>query len=75
MIPLRKSAAKLLKCDFNDVCVGSSATEILSSLAWAIAPKEGTNIVSTQASFPSTVYPWTRVSQEFNSEIRLEVSK
>ena len=71
MIPLRKSTAKLLKCDFNDVCVGSSATEILSSLAWAIAPKEGTNIVSTQASFPSTVYPWTRVSHEFNSEIRL----
>ncbi|MDE0953537.1 MAG: aminotransferase class V-fold PLP-dependent enzyme [Candidatus Poseidoniales archaeon] len=71
MIPLRKSAAKLLQCDFNDVCVGSSATEILSSLAWAIAPKEGTNVVSTQASFPSTVYPWTRVSQEFNSEIRL----
>ena len=71
MMPLRKSAAELLQCDFNDVCVGSSATEILSSIAWAIAPKEGTNIVSTKASFPSTVYPWTRVSQEFNSEIRL----
>jgi selenocysteine lyase/cysteine desulfurase len=71
MIPLRKSTAKLLQCDFNDVCVGSSATEILSSIAWAISPKEGTNIVSTKASFPSTVYPWTRVSQEFNSEIRL----
>jgi len=71
MIPLRKSTANLLGCPISDVCVSSSATELLSSLAWAIAPKKGTNIVSTRASFPSTVYPWKRVSEEFGSEIRL----
>jgi selenocysteine lyase/cysteine desulfurase len=70
MIPLRKATANLLECPFSDVCVSSSATEILSSLAWAIAPKNG-NIVSTKASFPSTVYPWQRVADEFGSEIRL----
>ncbi|MDE0741973.1 MAG: aminotransferase class V-fold PLP-dependent enzyme [Candidatus Poseidoniia archaeon] len=71
MIPLRKSTANLLECPITDVCVSSSATELLSSLAWAIAPKKNSNIVSTRASFPSTVYPWQRVSDEFGAEIRL----
>ena len=70
MMPLRKAAATLLGCSSSDVCVGSSASELLGSLAWAIAPKKG-NIVSTRASFPSTVYPWQRVADEFGSEIRL----
>ena len=70
MMPLRKATANLLGCPFSDICVSSSATEILSSLAWAVAPKNG-NIVSTRASFPSTVYPWQRVADEFDSEIRL----
>lgn len=71
MIPLRTATSKLLKCPISDVCVSSSATEILCSLAWAIAPKKGTNIVSTRASFPSTVYPWKRVAEEFGAELRL----
>ena len=70
MIPLRKATATLLGCTSSDICVGSSATELLGSLAWGIAPKKG-NIVSTRASFPSTVYPWQRVADEFGSEIRL----
>ena len=71
MIPLRNATSKLLKCPISDVCVSSSATEILCSLAWAIAPKKGANIVSTRASFPSTVYPWKRVAEEFGAELRL----
>ena len=71
MIPLRTATAKLLECPISDVCVSSSATEILCSLAWAIAPKKGANIVSTRASFPSTVYPWKRFAEEFGAELRL----
>ena len=71
MIPLRTATSKLLQCPISDICVSSSATEILCSLAWAISPKDGKNIVSTKASFPSTVYPWKRVSEEFGAEIRL----
>ena len=71
MMPLRTATSKLLECPISDVCVSSSATEILCSLAWAIAPKKGKNIVSTKASFPSTVYPWKRVSEEFGAGIRL----
>ena len=71
MIPLRTATSKLLECPISDVCVSSSATEILCSLAWAIAPKKGGNIVSTRASFPSTDYPWKRVAEEFGAELRL----
>ena len=71
MIPLRRAAARLLSCSVEDVCVGSSATELLCSLAWAVSPPRGSNIVSTKASFPSTVYPWTRVADENGAEVRL----
>ena len=54
MIPLRKSTANLLECPMTDVCVSSRATELISSLAWAIATKKNRNNVSTRASFPST---------------------
>lgn len=71
MMPLRAAAASLLSCDLEDICCGSSATGILSSIAWAVMPQEGQNVVSTRASFPSTVYPWSRVSQSTGAEIRL----
>ena len=71
MMPLRRAAARLLSCGVEDVCVGSSATELLCSVAWAVSPPSGSNIVSTRASFPSTVYPWTRVADANGAEVRL----
>ena len=71
MMPLRTAASRLLSCDVADVCVGSSATELLCSIAWAMSPREGTNVVSTRSSFPSTVYPWSRVADQNGAEIRL----
>lgn len=71
MMPLREAASRLLSCDVADVCVGSSATELLCSIAWAMSPQEGTNVVSTRSSFPSTVYPWARVADQNGAEIRL----
>jgi len=71
LMPLRESAARLLSCEVGDVCAGSSATELICSLAWAISPSKGSNIVSTRASFPSTVYPWRRVAEANGAEIRL----
>ena len=55
-------AAKLFNVDPYDIAIGSSTTELLSSLAWAISLIIGQNIVSTQIVFPSTVYPWKRVT-------------
>ncbi len=71
MMPLRRAAARLLSCGIEDVCVGSSATELLCSVAWAVSPPDGSNIVSTRASFPSTVYPWSRVADANGAEVRL----
>ena len=58
---LRLMAARLFHVQPEDIAVGSSATELLASLAWAVDVNPGSNIVSTEVVFPSTIYPWTRV--------------
>ena len=72
---LHKSAADILRAEPYEIAGGSSATELLSSLAWSISPKKGENIVSTSSAFPSTVYPWSRVAATTGAEIRLAESK
>jgi len=69
--PLQNAVSKLLNCDIDEVCCGSSATELLSTVAWGITPQKYQNIVSCEASFPSTVYPWHRICEEYNCELRL----
>ena len=71
MMPLRKAASRLLSCHPSDIFCGSSATEMMSSVAWAVMPPKHTNVVSTKAAFPSTVYPWSRVAMATGAEIRL----
>ena len=75
MMPLRRATARLLSCKVEDVCVGSSATELLCSVAWATSPPKGSNIVSTRASFPSTVYPWIRVADANGALARSAVTR
>ena len=74
-VSLHKSAAKLINATSNDIAAGSSATELLSSLAWAIMPNKNQNVVSTNIVFPSTVYPWMRVASSTGCEIRLSKEK
>ena len=68
---LHASAARLFNCRPEDIAVGSSATELLASLAWAVAPAAGSNIVSTRLEFPATIYPWARVARHTGAEVRL----
>jgi len=68
---LHRAAAELINAQSSEISAGSSATELLSSLAWAISPKKGKNIVSTSSAFPSTVYPWMRVIKSTRAELRL----
>jgi cysteine desulfurase/selenocysteine lyase len=68
---LHRASARLFNARPEDIAVGSSATELISSLAWAVAPESGTNVVSTDIVFPSTLYPWLRVARHTNCEIRL----
>jgi len=68
---LHNAAARLFNALPADIAVGSSATELISSLAWAVAPGHGTNVVNTDIVFPSTLYPWLRVARHTNCEVRL----
>ena len=72
---LHKTAADFVRAEPYEIAGGSSATELLSSLAWSISPKKGENIVSTSSAFPSTVYPWSRVAATTGAEMRLAESK
>lgn len=68
---LHTAAAHLFNARPVDIAVGSNATELLASLAWALAPESGANIVSTDIAFPSTVYPWARVARHMKCELRM----
>ena len=72
---LHRAAAHLINATTDDIAVGSSATELLCSLAWAVSPEKDQNVVSTEIVFPSTVYPWQRVANSTGCEIRLAKEK
>ncbi len=72
---LHRQAARLFNASPADIAAGSSTTELLSSLAWAVMPGADTNVVSTDVSFPASVYPWRRVANHTGCEIRLAHSK
>src|SRR5262245_16710765 len=57
---LRAAFAGLIGAAPTDVAIGSCATELIASVAWALAPARGRTIVATDITFPSTVYPFTR---------------
>src|SRR6201988_2637726 len=69
--PLHASAARLFNCRPEEIAVGSSATELLASLAWAVAPAAGTTVVRPSLEFPATIYPWARVARHTGAEVRL----
>lgn len=68
---LRRAIARLFNAKPADIAVGSSATELLASLAWGVSPRAGENVVGTDAAFPSVVFPWARVARETGAEVRL----
>ena len=68
---LHRAGAKLFNAEPEDIAAGSSATELLGSLAWAVAPEAETNVVGTASAFPSTMYPWQRVAARTGCQIRL----
>ena len=51
---LHQAFARLVGAAPTDIAVASSTTEMLASLAWAIAPDSGTNIVSTEIGHPQS---------------------
>jgi selenocysteine lyase/cysteine desulfurase len=68
---LRAASARLLNARDEDIAVGSSATDLLSSLAWALLPQPDQVIVGTEAAFPSAIYPWQRIARHTGCVVRL----
>lgn len=67
---LRESFATLIGTSASNIAIASNATELMASLAWALAPGAGANIVGVDVVFPSTVYPWVRVARHTGCEMR-----
>lgn len=66
---LRAEFAGLIGASPTDIAVASSASELIASVAWAIMPRAGTRIVTTDVVFPSAAYPWARVARHTGAEI------
>ena len=67
---LRAGFAGLIGARPQDAAVASSATELIQSLAWALSPKAGRTIVTTEVVFPTTAYPWARVARHSGASLR-----
>jgi len=67
----RDEAASLLNAHRDEIAILSSATEGMCSFAYCLDLKPNANVVSTDAEFPSVVYPWIRLRSEKNIEVRL----
>ena len=67
---LSNAAAKLFRAGPQDIAIASGETPLMASLAWAVSPSEGSNIVTSEASHPSTIYPWMRVAEATRAEVR-----
>ncbi len=70
-VGLHAAFARLIGASSRDIAVGSSFTELVASLAWAMMPGKEENIVGVDVVFPSTIYPWLRVAHTTGCEIRL----
>lgn len=60
---LTRAAARLFNAGVDDIAIASSESVLMASLAWAVMPDAGSNIVATRICHPSTIYPWIRVAE------------
>jgi cysteine desulfurase/selenocysteine lyase len=67
---LNRAAARLFNAGLDDIAVASSESVLMSSLAWAVMPGRGSNIVSARVTHPSTIYPWLRVAEHTGAQVR-----
>ena len=67
---LSEAAGKLFNAGPEDIAIASGETSLMASLAWAVSPPEGSKIVASEACHPSTIYPWMRVAETTEAEVR-----
>jgi cysteine desulfurase/selenocysteine lyase len=68
---LRQATARLLGAQPDEIACASNASESLCSVAWALSPGSGRNVVSARIEHPTVVYPWLRVARLTGCDVRL----
>jgi selenocysteine lyase/cysteine desulfurase len=67
----RELLAELLGARPDQVAFMRNTSDALSTVANGLEWKRGDNIVTFSREFPSNIYPWLRVRDEFGVEVRL----
>jgi selenocysteine lyase/cysteine desulfurase len=67
----RELVAELLSVQPEHIAFMRNTSDGLSTIANGIKWQRGDNIVSFEREFPSNVYPWRRIRDEFGVQIRL----
>lgn len=68
----RSAAARLINARPEQFAFLRNTSEALSAIANGISWKPGDNIVSAAIEFPANVYPWSRLSDAYGVELRLQ---
>ena len=65
----RGAAAELIHCELDDIALVHRASQGVNIVSGLVKPGKGENIVLTDLSYPSSVYPWAGYEQK-GAEIR-----
>jgi selenocysteine lyase/cysteine desulfurase len=68
----RAAAARLVNAKPHEIAFLRNTSEGLSVIANGVTWRRGDNIVSVEVEFPANIYPWLRVQQQANVELRLQ---
>lgn len=67
---LRLKGASILNCDYNQLAILSSASELLGQIPFMIQPEAGSNVVTVSTDFPAVTRPWIRYGRTNDCEVR-----
>ena len=67
---LRERASRLLHCDFSQVAIVTSASEILGQLPMLLQPRLKSTILVVSSDFPAITRPWLRLAALEDHKVR-----
>jgi len=67
----RRGVAALLKAEPEQVAFMRNTSDGISTIANGLKWREGDNIVTFRREFPSNIYPWLRIRDNFGVEVRM----
>ncbi|HMG34596.1 MAG TPA: aminotransferase class V-fold PLP-dependent enzyme [Blastocatellia bacterium] len=71
----RAMAAQLVNAQSHEIAFMRNTSDALSTIANGIDWRAGDNVVTTGVEFPSNAYPWMRIGQERDVELRFAVER